>query len=294
MTTINLLLFSVVLALVTGAVDIDWSTVTASKIQSLVQSGTSCQEIIRAFLDRIRKFEQDPGLGAVITINENALADAARLDDAYQRSKRLSGSLHCVPVLPKDIINVANVPTTGGLNALRENVPSQSSTIVQAMQNQGAIVVGKANLSPMAGAADKSTSETGGLAKNPYDLSRTTWGSSGGNGAAGAAVYTIIGLGTDTSGSVVLPSAAGSLVGLRPTMNKLSNNGVAAGNHLQDTVGPMARWAEDIAAAMDVLDPWTNNRGYPVYKTPAVLSENGLNGMRIATLYVRMRFVSKS
>ncbi len=226
-----------------------------------------------------------PPLGGVITIKYEATERASALDDYYKETGSFIGPLHCVPVLPKDNIDAKGLPTTGGVNALKGTIPNKDSDLVKGLTSQGAVVMGKANMAPLAQKSKYSWSETGGLARNPYNLSHTSYGSSGGNGVAGAAAYALINVGTDTSGSVVLPSMACNLVGLRPTLGKLSTKGMLAGNHLQDTAGPMARCAADVAHAMDAMDPEVTE-GNPKYCTPEVLNKDGLRGMKVAVLSV--------
>lgn len=157
--------------------------------------------------------------------------------------------------------------------------PLIDADAIKNVRQAGALIIGKANLSPFADKEAWGNSETGGLIRNPYGLNYTTYGSSGGNGASGAAMFTILGLGTETGVSVNLPSSAANLVGLRPPVSLVSQQGVLVNSIPQDVVGPMAKTVEDVAMLLDAEVGNTQNR---FYSSPDTLRTDGLRGARIS------------
>lgn len=234
----------------------DLNEATISDIEGLITTqAATCTELTSHFLDRIASLDgQGPSLHAVIsTAKAAALQQAARLDRWFAATGTLNGSLHCVPVLVKDNTDVAGSATTCGVNALLASTPRTSAWVVDRLVNQGAVVVAKTNLPPFASTGVRTESETGGLCVNPYNRSASCFGSSGGTGAGIAAGYAVIGIGTDTCGSILFPSGGGDLVGLRSTWGRLPLDGVFPGSPFADVVGPMARTALDAAKAMDAI-----------------------------------------
>lgn len=187
-------------------ISFDFETATIAKIQNSIKSGNlTCKKIVEEFLKRIENFDrQGPKLNAIVEKIQNSIEIAEILDENFSKSKNFSGFLHCVPILVKDNIDVQNVPTTGGISAFRQLIPSVDSPVVKIFRDQGAIILAKSNLAPLALDQSKTESETGGLAKNPYGLDRTTYGSSGGSAVGIAAGYAVISLDTDTTGSITV------------------------------------------------------------------------------------------
>lgn len=264
-------------------------------------------EVVEAYLDRILAYEDQ--LQAVITINPNAIQRAEELDEAAEPGgaraseseesgsasvtapRDLVGPLHGVPVLVKDNCNTDDIPTTTGTVAMEDSIPTESADIVQNIRDAGGIVIAKANMDEFA-FGYTSSSSMGGTVYNPYNLERTSGGSSGGSGTGMGANYAAIGIGTDTGGSVRVPSLANSLVGLRPTRQLVSGAGVSPLYSRQDVPGPMARTVADTALMLDVLAAPSPGDGltYHQYgKTPYAdgnrytdfLNEDGLDGARI-------------
>ncbi len=257
----------------------DWKKVSIADVQAEIRSGKSCVTVIQRFLDRIDQFDWE--LNSLVLKSPFALADAEDMDRKRLKTGKLVGSLHCVPVLPKDNIDVGGLPTSVGLDALNRSIPNFHADVIHALQSAGAVVIGKAAMAPLAGEARFTMTKRGGITMNPYSLYRTTFGSSGGNAAAGAAVFALVGVGTDTAGSIMLPAAATGLMALRPPMDRISTNGIFPMNKFQETVGPMVRWAEDLALVMDVLDSSAERVNYSSYET---LDLNGLDGQNIALI----------
>jgi amidase len=264
---------------------------TVADLQAALSLGAiSCVDIIRASLDRIERYDRHgPALRAIITVNPRALEAAEELDRL-----RASGAplppLHGMPLILKDNLNTADLPTTGGSVTLRNMVPPADAFVVARLREAGAIVVGKANMTELA-YGGTSVSSLGGQALNPYDLTRTPGGSSGGTGAAIAASYGVLGVGSDTGQSIRSPASACSLVGVRPTRGLVSRRGLMPFSPTQDEVGPLTRTVEDAARMLDVMagyDPDDPITARGIGHVPAsyfdALSARALAGARIGLL----------
>lgn len=251
---------------------------------------TTCVELVRAYLNRIEAYDhRGAALNAIITINPKALETAAEMDRLAAADK-LRSPLHCIPVILKDNYDTADMPTTGGSLTLAESVPLRDAFVVKKLREAGALILAKANLMELA-RGGTTVSSLGGQTRNPYDLSRTPGGSSGGTGAAIAASFAIAGTGSDTGQSVRSPASAQSLVGLRPTRGLISRSGIIPLSTTQDEAGPITRTVEDTARMLDIMagydadDPIT---AFSVQKIPktytAFLDRDGLKGARIGVL----------
>lgn len=222
---------------------------------AIVQQHMSCVSIVQSYLDRIAAYDQaGPALHSIISLNPNALKDAQALDDDYQKNHRLKGPLHCVIILPKDNIDTAGMPTTAGAAALANHYPQQDAFIIQQIKSQGGIIIGKANMDEFAfGFTGRSSHRHGGQTKNAYDLRKGPGGSSSGTGTAVSASLALAGIGTDTGGSIRIPAAVQGLVGLRPSLRLISQDGLLPLSPSQDTAGPMCRTVTDCAILLDSL-----------------------------------------
>jgi amidase len=213
--------------------------------------------------------------------------------DEERRSGKVRGPLHGIPVLIKDNIGTADrMSTTAGSLALAGSVPGQDSFIVRKLREAGAVILGKTNLSEWAnfrsGKSTSGWSGRGGQTRNPYALDRNPCGSSSGSGAAVSANFCAVAVGTETDGSIVCPSSANGIVGIKPTLGLVSRTGIIPIAHSQDTAGPMARSVADAAILLGVLagaDPADaatgaarggNHNDFARYLDP-----NGLKGVRI-------------
>ncbi|MCU4924949.1 amidase family protein [Halobacteria archaeon AArc-dxtr1] len=260
----------------------------AEIMEGYEQGVFTAEDVVGFYLDRIYAYEDD--LQAVISINPHAMERAAELDDALE-SDGMVGPLHGIPVLVKDNINTDDIPTTTGAVALEDSIPPESATIVDNIRDAGGIVIAKANMDEFAFGYDSSSS-MGGQVYNPYDLERSAGGSSGGSGAGMAANYAPIGIGTDTGGSVRVPALANNLVGVRPTRQLVSGEGVSPLHSSQDIAGPMTHTVEESALLLDVMasvdpdDPLTlesyeNTPHADGNQYTDYLNEDGLEGARI-------------
>ncbi|WP_086517231.1 amidase, partial [Clavibacter michiganensis] len=260
----------------------------------LGSGGTTSVELTRAYLARIAAYDDAQGdrkgLQAVITTNDRALATAAERD-AERAAGTVRGPLHGVPVVVKDNLATADMPTTAGSAVLRDYRTADDATVVARLREAGAIILAKTNMSEFAWHGTYTLSSARGRTANPYDLSWSASGSSGGTGAAVAASYAPAGLGTDSCGSVLGPAAHQSLVGFRPTMGLTSTAGVVPLSPRQDVVGPMTTTVADAALLMEVLagrdpaDPLTEVADQqPTDAYVAGLRTDALAGKRIGVV----------
>ena len=222
-----------------------------TQLQAALASGqVTSEQLVSGYVARIKAYDQaGPRLNSVISLNPRATADARELD-RERRERGPRGPLHGIPVLLKDNFDTADMPTTGGSLALVGVVPAQDAYQVRMLRRAGAVLLGKVNLHELA-LGLTSVSSYGGQTLNPYDRTRAPGGSSGGSGVATSACFAAFTLGTDTSGSIRIPSSHNSIVGLRPSLGLSSRAGIIPFGHTQDTGGPMARTVEDIALILD-------------------------------------------
>ncbi len=212
----------------------------------------TCAQVVRHYLDRIEAYDdRGPGVNAIITVNPRAIETAEQMD-RLPRAARSGRPLHCIPVVLKDNFHTADMPTTGGSVTFAKMQTPEDGFVVKKLRDAGAIIVAKANLHELA-RAGTSVSSLGGQTKNPYDLTRTPGGSSGGTGAAIAANFGVLGTGSDTGQSIRSPSSANSLVGLRGTRGLVSRGGVMPFSTTQDEAGPIVRTVEDAARMLDIM-----------------------------------------
>src|ERR1700722_4758259 len=227
---------------------------TISDVHAAYKSGTlTSVKLVQAYLDRIRAFDQTgPKLNVVIFLNPRALEEAAALDEHFRKTGKFVGPLHGIPVLLKDNVNTNDMPTTGGSLSLAGYTPSTDAAITQKLRCAGAIILAKVNLHEFA-IWGETISSIQGQTLNPYDLTRTPGGSSGGTGAGVAANFAIAGIGTDTVNSIRSPASANSIVGIRPTLGLVSRAGIIPNSFTQDAVGPLARTVTDAVKMLNVL-----------------------------------------
>ena len=238
---------------------LDLSEASIRDLGARMASGElSSRRITRWYLDRIAAVDDaGPTLNAVVEVNPDALAIAESLD-AERAAGKVRGPLHGIPVLLKDNIDTRDrMKTTAGSLALADHVAIGDAHIVTRLREAGAVVLGKTNLSEWANFRSRDSSSgwssRGGQTKNPYALDRNPCGSSSGTGAAIAAGLAVVGVGTETDGSIVCPSSANGLVGIKPTLGLVSRTGIIPIAHSQDTAGPMARSVADAAILLAAL-----------------------------------------
>jgi amidase len=232
---------------------------TIGAMQEAMRSGSlTSRALTEAYLERIVQIDKGPnGINAIIELNPDAVSIAEALDEE-RRGGHVRGPMHGIPIVIKDNIDTADkMHTTAGSLALAESIALQDAHVVKRLREAGAVLLGKTNLSEWANF--RSTHSTsgwsgrGGLTRNPYVLDRNACGSSSGTGAAVAANLAAVGVGSETDGSVVCPSSASGLVGLKPTLGLVSRSGIIPIAHSQDTAGPMARTVTDCAILLGAM-----------------------------------------
>ena len=268
---------------------------TISDLQQSLQSGKyTAKQLVEKYSDRIADIDKKgPALHSVIEMNPDAERIASDLDrERKERGPR--GPLHGIPILLKDNIDTHDrMSTTAGSLALVEGAqPSQDAFVAKKLREAGAVILGKTNLSEWANFRSTKSSSgwsaRGGQTKNPYVVERNPCGSSSGSGSAIAANLGAAAIGTETDGSIVCPSSANSLVGIKPTIGVVSRAGIIPIAHSQDTAGPMTRTVRDAAillgaiAGIDPRDEATNaSRGRLIADYTQFLDKDGLRGMRL-------------
>jgi amidase len=233
--------------------------VTIPQLQDGMKSGKyTAQSLVEKYLARIDEIDKrGPAVNAIIELNPDALSIAKALDQE-RNAKRARGPLHGIPVLIKDNIDTADrMMTTAGSLALVGSKPPKDSFVAQRLRAAGAVILGKTNLSEWANIRSSHSvsgwSGRGGLTKNPYALDRNACGSSSGTGAGISANLAVVGIGTETDGSIVCPSSSNGLAGIKPTVGLVSRGGIIPISHSQDGAGPMCRTVRDAAILLGAL-----------------------------------------
>ena len=266
---------------------------TIDSLQDQMKAGTlTARRLTQAYLDRIEALDRKgPALRSVIETNPEALAIADGFD-AERKAKGPRGPLHGIPILLKDNLDTADrMTTTAGSLALAGSIPLRDSFVAERLREAGAVLLGKANLSEWANIRSSHSSSgwsgRGGQCRNPYALDRNPCGSSSGSGSAVSANLCAAAIGTETDGSIVCPSNANGLVGIKPTLGLVSRAGIIPIAHSQDTAGPMTRTVRDGAillaaiAGVDPRDAATADAGRAPKDYASFLDEAGLRGARI-------------
>jgi Asp-tRNA(Asn)/Glu-tRNA(Gln) amidotransferase A subunit family amidase len=259
-------------------------------IHHAMRAGTlTCHALVEQYLNRIRDFDQQgPQINSMLYVNPQALQQADAMDQEFKRTGKLK-PLGCIPIVLKDNFDTKDMPTTAGALTLKGAQPDRDAFAVKRLRENGALILGKTNLQEFA-SGGISVSSLGGQVKNPYDLTRTPGGSSGGTGAAVASNFATVGTGSDTGGSIRSPASANDLVGLRPTRGLISRDGIVPVSFTQDTIGPIARNVADAARMLDVMagydpnDPVTSLSVGNIPKTYTAYLRNGLKGARLGVV----------
>ena len=280
--------------------------VTVAELQDGMKSGKfTARSLAQKYLDRIAKIDkQGPAINAIIELNPDALSIADALD-AERKAKGPRGPLHGIPVLIKDNIGTADrMMTTAGSLALSGFTPTKDSGVARRLRESGAVILGKTNLSEWANFRSSHSSSgwsgRGGQTHNPYATDRNPCGSSSGSGAGASANLAAITVGTETDGSIVCPSSANGVVGIKPTVGLVSRAGIIPISHSQDTAGPICRSVADAAALLSALagvDPDDAATRAPSRKASTdytkFLDRGGLRGARIGVVRKLFGFSEK-
>ncbi|MBJ7600513.1 amidase [Candidatus Nephthysia bennettiae] len=260
--------------------EFEYSEATVRDLQDgMATRQFNAAELTASYISRIEDLDSSRlELRAVIEINPEAVGIAEHMDQE-RRSGRVRGPLHGIPILVKDNMDTADsMSTTAGSMALEGWHARRDADVVARLRAAGAVVLGKTNLTEWSNFRSAHSvsgwSARGGQCRNPYSLDRTPWGSSAGSGVAVAANFAAAALGTETDGSIVVPSAAACLVGIKPTVGLTSRGGVIPISSSQDTVGPMARTVADAALVLSAI-------AEPAADYSAALVPGGLRGARI-------------
>jgi amidase len=259
-----------------GELDDLLAQASMADLQDHMTSGRlSSEELTVHLLGRLH--DHEAALNSVIAVNPDALAQA-RESDARRASGASLGVLDGIPVTVKDNIETAGpMPTTGGAEILAGHVAGADAPVVAALRAAGAVIVGKANLSELAGAMVRTPgfSAVGGQTVNPYGGSFSPGGSSSGSAVSVAAGFAVASVGTETSGSLVVPAALNGLVGMKPSRGVVDTRGVIPLVRHQDSPGPIGRSVADVAALLGAMS------GAPL---AVELSEGALAGVRVGVL----------
>lgn len=263
---------------------------TIAGLHDALRSGRlDCREVVAAYRERIRAYDDSTRLNAITVLNPDAPARADSLDRLRERGGG-TGPLHCVPTLVKDNMDTGGMVTTGGSAALRNSVPPDDATIVRRMREAGAVVVAKTNMAEWAFSPRQTVSSSFDTTRNAYALDRVPAGSSGGTASGVAASFGLVGLGTDTGNSIRGPSSHLSLFGIRSTLGLVSLDGIIPLYYDRDVAGPMTRSVADAArvltvvAGRDTADPYTGLGEGEAEDFTRYLEADGLQDGRVGVL----------
>ncbi len=274
------------------AASLELATANTAELQAALSTGAlSSERLVQLYLARIAAYDQQgPKLNAVIHLNPNALTEAKALD-AERKQSGARGPLHGIPVVLKDLVDVAGLPTTGGFKPFGDPLPARDSAVAARLKAAGAIILAKVNTANWFGNGFDHTSRIGAT-HNPYKLGYSPGTSSNGTGAAISAWFAAVGVGTDTGGSVVIPSAFSGITGMVATQGLVSRAGIMPRGATQDRAGPMTRNVYDLAVMLTVMGGWDvedlmTHQGlghFPQPDWPAQVASATLAGKRIGVL----------
>src|SRR5882724_6499932 len=250
------LLFAALLAAapLARSASFDLSTATIADLQAAFESGTlTSEKLVQLYLARIEAYDQKgPKLNTVITLSKKAL-DEARALDAERKAKGPRGPLHGIVILAKDVFDTKDMPTSGGFLPMATSQPSRDAFIIDRLRKAGAIIMAKLNESDWYGEAPRGASTLKGQVLSSYNLAKFPGSSSSGTGVSMASWFGTVGLGTDTGGSVTIPTAQNTLVGFAMSHGLVSRTGQMWSSPRQENAGPMGRSVYDCAAVLDVI-----------------------------------------
>ena len=267
------------------------SELTIKEVHAAFRKGSlTAEELIKIYLNRIQKFDQPSKINSITSVNSQALETARALDEEF-KSTGVLRPLHGIPVIVKENINVAGMETTAGSLALKGYLPKEDAFIITRLKEAGAIILAKSNMAEWGINSNVTISSLMGETLNPYNTEYATAGSSGGTAAAIASNFGMIGIGTDTGGSIRGPSSHNALIGVRPSMGLTSRKGIVPLNLRNDVPGPMTRTVEDAARVLEVIngyDPEDPITEYGIEKKLTNYSKNlkkgALSGVRVGVL----------
>lgn len=267
----------------------DLMDATIEELLTAMDEGRLTSErLVQMYLDRIEAYDKPMGLLTIISLNPDALEEARTADQ--KRAQGENGRLLGIPILIKDNIDVADMATTCGSYTRTGAIAYEDAEVVARLRAEGAVILGKTNMSEFATYGDSSVSSNLGAVANPYDLSRTPAGSSGGSAVAVTCNFCAAALGTDTSTSLRKPASFANIYAFRASMGMVSQYGMYNLNAYQDVIGPLCRSVEDITLIYDVISG-TDEKDYATQDADSYKPENGyllsadaLKGKRIGYL----------
>lgn len=268
---------------------------TIHSIQVAIKNhNMTCEQLINLYIDRVKKYNfsmknDRPPINALTEINPYALDEARELDQNYMKTQQFEGSLQCIPVVVKDNINTQDMTTTAGSFSLLGNQPTHDAFLVAQLRKSGAIILGKGGMDEFASGMYGINSRNGRVG-NAYDTTQNPGGSSSGPAAAVSANFSVIGIGTDNSGSIRIPAVFNGLIGLRPSFGLISQNGIFPAGYLDGVAGPIARTVTDLASILDIIAvPDTFDKKTLTTVRPqsylSYLNKNGLHDKRIGIVH---------
>jgi Asp-tRNA(Asn)/Glu-tRNA(Gln) amidotransferase A subunit family amidase len=275
------------------AATLDLSTATIADLQAAMEHGAlTSEKLVSLYLARIAAYDQQgPKLNTVITLNPHALEEERDLD-AERKAGKVRGPLHGIVILPKDVFDTKDLPTSGGFKPMAASQPSRDSFVIARLRAAGAIILGKLNQADWYAVQPAGSSTLKGQVLSPYNLKKFTGYSSSGTGASMAAWFGTVGLGSDTGGSITIPSTLSNLVGFATSHGLVSRTGMMWSSPSQENGGPMGRSVYDCAAVLDVIagyDAADLPTQASVGKIPdrpytSFVSKDGLRGARVGVL----------
>jgi amidase len=281
-----------------NAETVDLSTATIADLQAAMSKGSlTSEKLVQLYLSRIDAYDKKgPKLNTVIALNKNALAEAKALD-VERKAKGPRSPMHGIVVLAKDVFDTKDMPTSGGFKPMATSQPTRDSYVIDRLRKSGAIILGKLNQSDWYGVASQGASTLGGQVLSPYNVKKSPGGSSSGTGSAMAAWFSTVGLGSDTTGSIVIPSTLANLVGISATHGLVSRTGMMWSSPSQESGGPMTRSVYDAAAVLDAIAGYdaldlATQAGIgklPSQPYTSFVSKDGLQGARIGVLREMVR-----
>jgi amidase len=289
-----LLVSSVVMPWVASAAELDLTTASIADFQAAMEKGAlSSEKLVELYLARIDAYDQKgPAIKAFLYLNPKA-RDEARALDAERKTKGPRGPLHGIPIVLKDVFDTYDMPTTGGYLPLKDVKPTKDAFVVKKLREAGVVILGKVNQSDWYAQTEMVAASTlGGNTKNPFALDRIPGWSSAGTGAALAACFAAVGLGSETGFSIRTPSSDSNLYGLASTSGLISRDGQMWSYITGERGGPLARHVYDLCATLDVIagfdsfDLWTAQSLGKMPDRPYVsfIDKNGLKGARVGIL----------
>ncbi|MEO3871626.1 amidase [Nonomuraea sp. B12E4] len=253
---------------------------TATEMAHLIRTGqASAVEVLQAHLERIEQV--NPRVNAIVTLVAEQALDAARAADKAGPGEVGERPLHGVPVAHKDLVDTANIRTTYGSPLFSQNIPDKDDLIVERLRAAGAITIGKTN-TPEFGTGSHTVNEVFGATRNPYDLTKSAGGSSGGAAAALATGMVPLADGSDMGGSLRNPASFCNVVGLRPTPGRVPSVSDTAAWYTLSVKGPMARTVEDVTLMFGAIAGFDRRSPYAIKEVFAPEPEQGVAGLRVA------------